>query len=186
MSFAKEVWAKLSQLDVNEKTEKQQNLTYLSWAWAWAEFMKLYPESEYIIHDEKYFTDGTCEVSVTVTVKDGDKQLTRFMWLPVIDHRNKAIVNPNSFDINKNKMRCLVKCLAMFGLGLYIYAGEDLPEEQVLSVADIIQNINSCINEEQLTEWYKYGVSHHKHAKDAFIEACKAKKGELQNDTKTD
>lgn len=52
------------------------------------------------------------------------------MWLPVIDHRNKAIQNPNSFDINKNKMRCLVKCLGMFGLGLYIYAGEDLPEAE--------------------------------------------------------
>lgn len=128
MSFPQEVWKTLSSVNVNDKVEKKNGLSYLSWAWAWQTLMEHYPESSFEMHSEKFFPDGTAEVGVTVTVKKDDKSISRYMWLPVIDHRNKAIQNPNSFDINKNKMRCLVKCLGMFGLGLYIYAGEDLPE----------------------------------------------------------
>lgn len=128
MSFPQEVWKTLSAVNVNDKVEKKNGLSYLSWAWAWQTLMEHYPESVFEMHPEKFFSDGTAEVGVTVTVKKDDQSISRYMWLPVIDHRNKAIQNPNSFDINKNKMRCLVKCLGMFGLGLYIYAGEDLPE----------------------------------------------------------
>lgn len=132
-SFPRQVWKTLSAINVNEKAEKKLGLTYLSWAWAWNVLMENYPESSYEFAPEKYFQDGTCEVGVTVTVKDGENEISRYMWLPVLDHKNKPIPNPNAFDINKNKMRCLVKCISMFGLGLYIYAGEDLPEAELIA-----------------------------------------------------
>ena len=128
--FPAQVWKTLAAVNVNEQTEKKQNLTYLSWAWAWQVLMEYYPQSSYEIHPEKTFADGSVEVSVSVTVSDGENSLTRYMWLPVIDHKNNAVKHPDAFVINKNKMRCLVKCIAMFGLGLYIYAGEDLPEAE--------------------------------------------------------
>lgn len=118
-------------VNVNEKTEKKGNLTYLSWAWAWAEFKKLYPDATYevkkfdglpYVHDKE--TGYMVYTSVTA---DG---LTYEMWLPVMDARNKTLMNATMFDINKTIMRCLAKNLAMFGLGLYIYAGEDLPEDE--------------------------------------------------------
>ena len=129
-SFPRQVWENLSAVNVNDKVEKKNGLSYLSWAWAWQTLMEHYPESSYEFAAEKYFQDGTCEVGVTVTVKDGENEIRRYMWLPVLDYKNKPIPTPNAFDINKNKMRCLVKCLGMFGLGLYIYAGEDLPEAE--------------------------------------------------------
>lgn len=132
-SFPRQVWETLSAINVNDKVEKKMKLTYLSWAWAWNILMEKYPESTYQFAEEKYFHDGTCEVGVTVTVKDGENEISRYMWLPVLDHANRAIQNPNAFDINKNKMRCLVKCISMFGLGLYIYAGEDLPEAELIA-----------------------------------------------------
>lgn len=138
---------KLFQLDVNEHVEKKNNLSYLTWAWAWAEVKKIYPDASYTI---KTFENGLpyvydpntgYMVFTTVTIEG----LTHEMWLPVMDGANKAMkseaytyttkygekdVEPATmFDINKTIMRCLVKNLAMFGLGLYIYAGEDLPED---------------------------------------------------------
>ena len=118
-------------VNVNDKTEKKGNLTYLSWAWAWAEFKKLYPDATYevkkfdglpYVHD----SDTGYMVYTSVTA-DG---MTYEMWLPVMDARNKTLMNATMFDINKTIMRCLAKNLAMFGLGLYIYAGEDLPEDE--------------------------------------------------------
>jgi hypothetical protein len=123
----------LYNLNVNNKTEKKNNLTYLSWAWAWAEFKKVYPEATYEIvkfDGLPYAVDqNTGYMVYTRVTADG---LTHEMWLPVMDYRNKALQvgNATMFDINKTIMRCLTKNLAMFGLGLYIYAGEDLPEEE--------------------------------------------------------
>jgi hypothetical protein len=126
----KELIEKLLALNVNEHTEKKNNLTYLSWSWAWATLLKHYPNATYTIQksDDGIPTFGNSKVGymcyTTVTVGE----ITHEMWLPVMDHRNKAILEPNMFDINKTVMRCLTKNLAMFGLGLYIYAGEDLPD----------------------------------------------------------
>lgn len=123
----------LYNLNVNNKTEKKNNLTYLSWAWAWAEFKKVYPEATYEIvkfDGLPYAVDqNTGYMVYTRVTAEG---LTHEMWLPVMDYRNKALQvgNATMFDINKTIMRCLTKNLAMFGLGLYIYAGEDLPEEE--------------------------------------------------------
>lgn len=135
-------------VNVNDNVEKKNGLTYLSWAWAWAEFMKRYPQAEYEIvkfDGLPYAYDpNTGYMVYTKVTVDGQ---TREMWLPVMDSSNRAmkaepykVVNKwgkestveaaTMFDINKTIMRCLVKNLAMFGLGLYIYAGEDLPEEE--------------------------------------------------------
>ena len=137
---------KLSAINVNERTEKKQGLTYLSWAWAWAEFSKACPDATYEVWrdvDGNPFTySATLGYMVYVSViTDG---VTHTMWLPVMDGANKAQRDEDyeyevrsgtkhckaatMFDINTAIMRCLVKCLAMFGLGLYIYSGEDLPE----------------------------------------------------------
>lgn len=130
MSFAKDVWETLSKINVNEHTEKKGNLTYLSWSWAWATLMNNYPESFYDFSEPVRHPDGTTEIWVTICVVDGEKKLARRMWLPVMDHKNNAIADPDARRISDTRMRCLTKCLAMFGLGAYIYAGEDLPQAE--------------------------------------------------------
>lgn len=150
-----DLFKKFIQLNVNEHTETKNNLTYLSWAWAWQETLKICPTATY---DIKHFFDkdgvSRCYqydpilgymVFTSVTING----LTREMWLPVMDGANKSMLDhpytytvgkgekqyeksveqATMFDINKTIMRCLTKNLAMFGLGIYIYAGEDLPIE---------------------------------------------------------
>lgn len=130
-SLQRRAWDLLSAINVNDKTETKDTgkyaLTYLSWAWAWGVLMEHFPESVYEIHQDRILPDESVMVSVTLTIKDGDEQFSRFMWLPVMDHLNKSIKNPTATDINKAIMRCLAKTIAMCGLGHYIYAGEDLP-----------------------------------------------------------
>ena len=133
MSFAKEIWTTLSRVDVSERIEKKGNLSYLSWAWAWGVLMENYPESQFFFEDNQVFPDESVEVRVVVTVNEGEKTFTRTMWLPVMDNRNHAIIGPNARDISDAKMRCLVKCLALFGLGHYIFAGEDTPSPAIES-----------------------------------------------------
>jgi len=126
-SFAGKVWDKLSRLDVGEHVEKKGRYSYLSWVWAWATLMKHYPESQ-VKHELVRHEGGTAEINTTVTVKSGDESFERSMWLAVMDHRHSPIKNPDAAAINNTKMRCLVKALAFTtGLGLYIFAGEDVP-----------------------------------------------------------
>ena len=158
--LAKEIWDTLSKVDVSGHIEKKGNLSYLSWAWAWAEFMKCYPDAGYNVKQVHYFEDGTAEAGCTVYIERGGETVTRSMWLPVLNHSNKAIKNPDAFAINTSKMRCLVKCLAMFGLGHYIYAGEDLPEQEDYQVtySSSIDAIVAGIASDDLStaseEWY--------------------------------
>jgi hypothetical protein len=91
-----------------------------------------YPEARYEISEDITYSDETMEVRCTVTIMD----LSHTMWLPVLDFKNKAIRGPGAFDINSSRMRCLVKCLAMFGLGHYIYAGESAPEAPLVTFTD--------------------------------------------------
>ena len=123
------IWADLSAINVNEHVQKKGQLSYLSWTWAWATLMSKYPEAYYVFEDHAE-ADGSVMVECVLTIHEGEEVATRTMWLPVMDHRNKAIINPNSRDISDTRMRCLVKCLAMFGLGFYIYAGEDIPSAE--------------------------------------------------------
>lgn len=127
---------RLSAINVNDHVEKKNGLTYLSWAWAWAELKKMYPESYYTIYENKdglfYHTDGaTAWVKTGVTVKAGEHEIEHIEYLPVMDFKNKSIplANITSFDVNKTIQRSLTKAVARHGLGLYIYAGEDLPED---------------------------------------------------------
>jgi hypothetical protein len=121
----------VNQINVNGYTEKKGNLTYLSWANAWGEFCKIYPTATYEIkkNDTGLPLFGNSELGYMCYTSVTVEELTHEMWLPVMDHRNKALLKPTTFDINKTVMRCLTKNLAMFGLGLYIYAGEDIPED---------------------------------------------------------
>jgi hypothetical protein len=115
--------------NVNDHVEKKNGLSYLSWAWAWAEALKADAKASYKIEmfGDKCFMDinGTAMVFVTVTMFD--KPMT--CQLPVMDYRNKAIPNPDAFAVNTAIMRCMTKALALHGLGLYLYSGEDVPEE---------------------------------------------------------
>lgn len=120
----KGVWDTLSAINVNNHIEKKGNLSYLSWAWAWGELMKRYPETVYTFQEPKYFEDGTVMVYCYLNIGT----LAREMFLPVMDHRNNSIKNPSTRQISDAQMRCLTKCIAMFGLGHYIYAGEDVPK----------------------------------------------------------
>ncbi len=116
-------------VNVNDKTEKKGGLTYLSWAPAWAEFKKLYPDASYKINEfDGIFCSGNEKMGYMVQTSVTAGELTYEMWLPVMDMRNNTILQPKMTEINKSIMRCLTKNLAMFGLGLYIYAGEDLPD----------------------------------------------------------
>jgi len=144
----KSVFESLNATNVNDKVEKKSNLTYLSWAWAWAEVKKVYPSATYNVigdpnNNKPYFFDENLGYMVMTSVTIEGQTLE--MWLPVMDGANQAMKKESyeyttrygvksvdaatMFDINKTLMRCLVKNLAMFGLGLYIYAGEDLPED---------------------------------------------------------
>jgi hypothetical protein len=140
MENQKTVFERLSAINVNDHVEKKSNLTYLSWAWAWSETKRACPDATYKIGETTYDDALGFMCHTTVTIEDE----TLEMWLPVMDGANKSMKKTaytystrygdktveaaTTFDINKTIMRCLVKNLAMFGLGIYIYAGEDLPE----------------------------------------------------------
>lgn len=122
----------LASVNVNDKIEKKNGLSYLSWAFAWAELKKRFPDATYTIYENadgwNYHTDGrTCWVKTGVTVKG----IEHIEELPVMDFKNRAIPleNVTSFEVNKTIQRSLTKAVARHGLGLYIYAGEDLPDE---------------------------------------------------------
>jgi len=122
-----ELWETLSQLNCDEHTENAGRFKYLTWSWAWKIFMEHCPQARYVIHDDLVFPDQSREVRVSISVEIKGETIERMMWLPVMNSAHKAIFNPNSYEINTARMRCLTKCMAMFGLGHYIYAGEDLP-----------------------------------------------------------
>ena len=136
--------------NVNEHVEKKNGLSYLSWAWAWAEALKADPKASYKIEmfNCKCYMEinGTAMVFVTVTMFD--KPMT--CQLPVMDYRNKAILNPDAFAVNTAIMRCMTKALALHGLGLYLYSGEDVPEEGRSVVITPTQGAQDNIPPEEL------------------------------------
>lgn len=171
----KDVFSTLNAINVNEHVEKKNtgkaSLSYLSWSWAWAEVKKKYPNASYEIvkfenglpysYDPK--TGYMCYTRVTID------NITHEMWLPVMDSHNEAMLDHERtvktkyseykvpactmFDVNKTVMRCLTKNLAMFGLGLYIYAGEDLPEEEtdgkIMNTVLEIETYGDLLTEDQ-------------------------------------
>ena len=136
----------LNKIDVNDKIEKKNGLSYLSWAYAWGELKKRFPNATYKIYENtlpngyvvNYFTDGkTSYVKTSVTVND----IEHIEELPVMDFRNKSIPLEamTSFDVNKAIQRSLTKAVARHGLGLYIYAGEDLPEQEPKETPKVVR-----------------------------------------------
>lgn len=114
---------RLARINVNDKVEKKGNLSYLSWAWAWDQLQRADPDSSFEYLEPKLFGET---MMVYCTVMAFGKARTQH--LPVMDNRNQPIKSPNAFQVNTAMQRCLVKAIALHGLGLYIYAGEDLPE----------------------------------------------------------
>ena len=139
-------FVQLNDINVNGKTEQKNGLTYLSWAWAWGEVKKLFPDATYTIYENangwNYHTDGrTCWVKTGVTVNG----IEHIEYLPVMDYKNRSIPADavTSFDVNKAIQRSLTKAVARHGLGLYIYAGEDLPEaEKTDTIEDKVRKFN--------------------------------------------
>lgn len=160
----KNYFEELNNINVSEKTEKKNGLTYLSWAWAWGEVKKLHPTANYTIYEREteygpvnYFTDGiTCWVKTGVTIEG----IEHIEELPVMDYKNKSIPLEaiTSFDVNKSIQRSLTKALARHGLGLYIYAGEDLPEEEQNKKIEEsqIKKIEKLVPKENMDAMLKY------------------------------
>ena len=209
----------LSKINVNEHVEDKNGLTYLSWVWAWGEFKKQCPKADYeIIKQENglpYVFDSNTGYMVFTKATDGIEW--KEMWLPVMDGNNKAMLNrpyrykvkeyhegkftgnyiekevlpATMFDINKTIMRCLVKNLAMFGLGIYIYAGEDLPEGYEISVEEAEKVVLTFGKYKGMTlkeikekdEKYLYWIMDTENAKESLKNACsKLVKPILQED----
>tara|TARA_R100001143_G_C3343023_1_gene125283 strand:+ start:185 stop:907 length:723 start_codon:yes stop_codon:yes gene_type:complete len=129
------IWTALSKIDCTGKTMDKGGLTYLPWNQAVTYMMDHYPDytvkwhgttdENNVTRDVTYYEGGTAMVNCTVTIGE----VKRECWLPVMDYKNKAIAHPSSRDISDSKQRCLVKCFALFGLGIYIYRGDAVPEE---------------------------------------------------------
>ena len=142
---------RLNEINVNEHTEEKNGLTYLSWMWAWQTLKLLYPESYSTVYKPdsgwNYWTDGRTawvETGVTIVYYDdnGERQeLENIEMLPIMDHRNRSIPADQitSMDVNKAIQRSITKCIARHGLGAYIYAGEDMPEESNETKANRIE-----------------------------------------------
>ena len=136
--FEATVWSTFVVLDVTARAHKMEvknkdktqilfTLSYLPWAVAWSILMENYPESSFDFTDPTVGDDKTVTVNCDVTIRKGEKSFVRSMWLPVMDHYNNAIPNPNARQISDTKMRCLVKTLALVGLGNKLYKGDGLP-----------------------------------------------------------
>lgn len=174
---------RLSKINVNEYVEKKDGLTYLSWAWAWSVTKKECPDASYTLLPTDYddALGFMCHTSVTI---EGQ---TLEMWLPVMDGKNKSMKKQaytystkygdkqveaaTTFDINKTMMRCLVKNLAMFGLGIYIYAGEDLPEAEPTKAPEPVKTPEVLITLEKDTDNWKKAVGFVQSNKEQGIDA---------------
>lgn len=186
----------LNKIDVGKHIEKKNGLSYLSWAWAWSEVKKAFPDAAYTVYENAelggmpYFTDGrTCMVKTGVTIN----QQEYIEYLPVMDYRNQSIPQDKvtSFDVNKAIQRSLTKACARHGLGLYIYAGEDLPEnlegEQKIKHAvsseeiepeemnSAIKQIKSAVTYKELAAIYK-NSSINLRSNERFVAALSARR----------
>ena len=182
----KSVFSTLNAVNVNGHTEQKNGLTYLSWAWAWSEVKKAYPTAFYTIYENaegrNYHHDGrTAWVKTGVTIEG----LEHIEYLPVMDYRNQSIPldKVTSMDVNKAIQRSLTKACARHGLGLYIYAGEDLPEDEQNAdkdeLAALLDVVADCIDVDDLTRiWRTNAAKWGKNA--AFKDAVTRKGAELK------
>ena len=162
------VWGTLKAISVNDHTEKKNGLTYLSWAWAWGVLKDNYPDAtfEKVIQPSglPYIKDDQGFTYVQVTVTAGNDIVTELF--PVTNYANKPIQNPNSFDVNTAHQRCLAKAIAYLGLGHYIYAGEDMPQDSptgavkgpVSSASQPVEKMLTMIGDVGMQEGYDFPV----------------------------
>ena len=160
----KNYFTELNKINVQDKVEKKNGLSYLSWAWAWGEIKKRHPEANYKIYERdteyglvNYFTDGrTCWVKTGAIVND----IEIIEMLPVMDFKNRSIPyeSVTSYDVNKTIQRSLTKAFARHGLGLYIFAGEDLPEEEAKAkvTPEQIEKIKELVAEKSIPNLLTY------------------------------
>lgn len=180
----------LQSINCNDHTEKKGGLTYLSWAWAWQMVKKNFPDAFYTVYENKdglnYHTDGrTCWVKTGVTVNG----LEHIEYLPVMDYKNNSIplAKVTSTDVNKSIQRSLTKACARHGLGLYIYAGEDLPageaeavkEQMEVAVEEALLAVKEAKTRDELVRLWKELTG--LHANQRFIDALNEKQRELNN-----
>ena len=171
----------LRTINVNEHIEKKGKFNYLSWTWAVDQLLQNDPNATWEFKDPVYFAE-TLMVFCSVTAFGK----TMNCQMPVIDSRNKAIPNPNAMDVNTAMMRCLTKCISLFGIGLYIYAGEDLPTEEpvdlTLEANGWTEDIKNCQSIDELKEIYARAykaISKDKTAVEIISKAKDARKVEL-------
>ena len=171
----------LRKINVNEHIERKGNLNYLSWSWAVDVLLQNDPTATWEFPEPKVWND-TVMVFCNVTAFGK----TMKMQLPVMDNRNNAIKNPDTRKISDATMRCLAKCIACFGIGLYIYAGSDLPEEEPVDLTDLsiawTDKIKECATLDELKDVYGQAykaLSKDKAAVDLIVKAKDAKKREL-------
>ena len=173
----------LNNIDCSKKIEQKNGLSYLSWAWAWGEIKKIHPKANYKIYETEagvnYWTDGrTGWVKTGVTIED----IEHIEYLPIMDFKNKSILleSITSFDVNKAIQRSLTKACARHGLGLYIYAGEDLPESEKTKSKvpeNLFIEILQTTDEAQLQEIWSKNPKLQKEAD--FIQAVTTQKKKL-------
>ena len=168
-------------INVNEHTEKKGKFTYLSWTWAVDTLLQNDPSATWTFGDPVYFNES---IMVFCTVTAMGKSMT--CQMPVLNNTNKAIPNPNAMDVNTAMMRCLVKTISLFGIGLYIYAGEDLPEVELVDLTEEAHKwaeaIANCETMDSLKELYKSAYStlaKDKSAVEMISKAKDSKKAEL-------
>lgn len=169
----------LASIDVSKFVEKKGRMDYLSWPIAVDFLMKKDPQATWQFHEPQMFGE-TMMVACTVTAFN--KGIS--MHLPVMDNTNRAIKNPDSFAVNKAMMRCLVKAIACHGLGIKVYAGEDLPEEVPMTndLENDLNAIKGAKNEDELKKVYSLAVTTHKSSRgnlEAIVKAKDIRKGEL-------
>ena len=186
MEEKKSVFETLKAIDVSEHIEKKNGLSYVSWAWAWAELKKVYPNAYYTVYENKdgwnYFTDGrTGWVKTGVTVEG----LEHIEYLPIMDYNNKSIPldKITSFNVNTAIQRSLTKACARHGLGLYVYAGEDLPEEPKKEIKPISEEARKQAEEmniglDKLAIYFKKTVE--ELTDEDVLKAIELKKAELK------
>jgi hypothetical protein len=172
-------YAELRKIDVSSKIEKKNGLSYLSWAWACDQLLQQDPMATWSYGQPVLFGET---VMVFCTVNAFGKSMTA--QLPVMDYRNKAIPNPDAFAVNTAMQRCLAKAIALHGIGLYIYAGEDLPQDdpEPVDVNSLVEAIGLCTDMDQLktafAQAYKV-ASKDKQALKLINDAKELKKKEL-------
>ena len=182
----------LNNIDCSTKIEKKNGLSYLSWAWAWAEIKKIHPKANYKIYETEtginYWTDGrTGWVKTGVIIED----IEHIEYLPIMDFKNRSIPleSITSFDVNKAIQRSLTKACARHGLGLYVYAGEDLPEavkqesqQKDFLIETLIEAMSLCKTTDELSKIWSDNVSLQADAK--FKQAVINRKKQIENGSK--